>query len=165
MDDKAASNIKVYCSYHPSSCYIQSCNELISSFCDLQIKSIDDLIRKMAVNYAHILNEINSQIICCMLDAREKYCLTTEDFCYEIRLDIDRTQKGVFINLLSEIEKLRSENLSCDELFKQKILESNETHHPILDEEQTDDTGSYTLHRIILLDDDLQPYRKTIFVK
>lgn len=165
MNDKVTSKIKVYCSYHPSFCYIQSCKELISSFCDLQIISIDDLIRKIAVNYAHILNEINSQMISCMMDAREKNYLTTGNLCYEIRLDIERTQKSTFINLLAEIERLRSANLLCDELFKQKVLESNETHHPILDEEQIDNTGSCILHRIILLDADLQPYRKTIFVK
>lgn len=101
-----------------------------------------------------------------LIDARENRCLTTTcNTCYEIKLDIDRTQKKAFISLLDNIKKLRSDNQSSDDLFIRKILESNETRHPILDEEQTDDTGSCTLHRIILLDDDLLPYRNVIFVK
>ncbi|MCQ2472834.1 MAG: hypothetical protein MJ098_01690 [Saccharofermentans sp.] len=165
MENRVASNIKVDCIYHPNSCYIQNCKDLISSF-DLQIISIDDLIRKIAANYVYILNEINSQMLSCMIDARENRCLTTTcNTCYEIKLDIDRTQKKAFISLLDDIKKLRSDNQSSDDLFIRKILESNETRHPILDEEQTDDTGSCTLHRIILLDDDLLPYRNVIFVK
>lgn len=163
MDDKEPNTIRVQCLYHSKADYINYCTGLIQAY-DKSISCHELFILDLATKFAHLLNEINAQILVSVIDEFQKRNIHDGNLVILVYLDVVYGEKIDFINLLERIEKLIGDDTSSIELFKRTVLESNDNHRPILGEHQMDDSGSTPVHRRIILDEDLLPYSNLLFL-
>lgn len=163
MDDKEPNNIRVQCLYRSKADYIHYCISLIQAY-DESISCHEVFIINLANKFAHLLNEINAQILVSVIDEFQKRNIHDGNVMILVYLDVVYGEKIDFIYLLERIEKLIGDDTSSIELFKRTVLESNDNHRPILGEHQTDDSGSTPVHRRIILDEDLLPYSNLLFL-